>query len=168
MCEIPNRSIGSGLTRRQRSLVIIIMILFCYICFGALVISLLLKLSFINSIYFTLTSIETIGFGDIVPKTTGARVFVCIYVTFGVLTIGVAIGMIRETVLEAMEVAYRRRTRKVMERWKDSRKRRRVVAQWKRGAADPQVRPPLCSLLKLFVPAAALLCPFGPPSQPAS
>src|SRR5882762_4407296 len=133
MCEIPNRSIGSGLTRRQRSLVIIIMILFCYICFGALVISFLLKLSFINSIYFTLTSIETIGFGDIVPKTTGARVFVCIYVTFGVLTIGVAIGMIRETVLEAMEVAYRRRTRKVMERWKDSRKRRRVVAQWKRG-----------------------------------
>jgi len=51
-------------------------------------------------------------------------------VTIGVLTISVAIGTTREMVLE---VAYRRRTWKVMEHWEDSRKRRWLVAQWKHG-----------------------------------
>lgn len=124
---------GSGLTRRQRTLVIIIMVLFCYACFGALINSLLLNLSFINGLYFTIVSIETIGFGDIVPKTTGARVWVCGYSTVGVINLGVAIGMSRETVLEAMEVAYRRKARNVMERLKEGRKRRHVVAHWRRG-----------------------------------
>jgi len=41
--------------------VIIVIILICYIAFGALIFSLLLKLSFINALYFTVVSIETIG-----------------------------------------------------------------------------------------------------------
>ena len=109
------------------------MILFCYICFGALVISFLQKLTFINALYFTLVSIETIGFGDIAPKTTGSRIFVCVYSTIGCLNIGVAIGMCRETVLEAMEVAYRKRAQKIKERWKEAKKRRQVEACWRRA-----------------------------------
>jgi potassium channel subfamily K, other eukaryote len=76
------------------------MILFCYISFGALVISFLEQLTFINALYFTLVSIETIGFGDITPKTIGSRIFVCVYSTIGCLNIGVAIGMCRETAME--------------------------------------------------------------------
>jgi potassium channel subfamily K, other eukaryote len=130
---LSDRFTGSGLTRRQRTLVIIIMVLFCYICVGALIISLIEKLSFIDGLYFTLVSIETIGFGDIVPTTTGSRLFLCVYSAIGILNLGVAIGMCRETVLEAMEVAYRKRAQKVKERWKEGRKRRRIEARWKRG-----------------------------------
>lgn len=109
------------------------MILFCYIAFGALVNSLLQHLTFINGLYFTLVSIETIGFGDIVPKTTSARVFSLIYTIIGILNLGVAIGMCRETVLEAMEVGYRKRVKGVRERRKEGRRRRRVEARWRHG-----------------------------------
>lgn len=130
---ISDRLTGSGLTRRQRTLVIIVMIFFCYTCIGALINSLLLKLSFIDGLYFTLVSIESIGFGDIVATTTGSRVFVCAYSTIGFVNLGVAIAMCRETILEAMEVAYKKRASRIKERWKDARKRRRVEARWRRG-----------------------------------
>lgn len=107
------------------------MILFCYICFGALVNSLLQKLSFIDGLYFTVVSIETIGFGDITPKTTGARVFICIYSAVGFLNLGVAIVMCREAVLEAMEVEYKKRAQRIKERWKEARQRRHIEHRWR-------------------------------------
>jgi potassium channel subfamily K len=107
------------------------MILFCYICIGALINSLLLKLTFIDGLYFTLVSIETIGFGDIVPETTASKLFICAYSAIGFLNLGVAIVMCRETVLEAMEVEYRKRVHKVKERWKEVRTRGRVESRWR-------------------------------------
>lgn len=109
------------------------MFLFCYTCFGALINSFFMKLTFIDGLYFTLVSIESIGFGDIVPKTTGARLFVCIYSTFGFLNLGVAIGMCRETLLEGMEVGYKQRAQNVKERLKEIWRRRRAETQWRRG-----------------------------------
>lgn len=120
--EISDLQTGSGLTRKQRTLVITIMILFCYICFGALINSFLQKLSFINGLYFTVITVETIGFGDIVPETTGSRIFICFYAAIGLLNLGVVIGICRDIVLEAMEVDYRKRLRKVRERWKEQKK----------------------------------------------
>lgn len=92
------------MTRKQRSLVIIVIILFCYIALGALANSFLIvssvlaiyllisscfqDLDFIDALYFTVVCIETVGFGDIVPLTTGARIFTCAYVAVGVLNLG--------------------------------------------------------------------------------
>ena len=109
------------------------MVLFGYTCIGALINSVLLKLSFIDGLYFTLVTIETIGFGDIVPKTPGSRAFVCVYSAVGFLNLGVAIVMCRETVLEAMDVAYRKRVAKVKARWQEAKKWRRVEARWRRA-----------------------------------
>jgi len=54
--------IGSGLTRKQRSLVLSVMILLCYIAFGALAQTFLIdELTFLNALYFTVVTIETIG-----------------------------------------------------------------------------------------------------------
>ena len=55
------RSLGSGLTRKQRSLVISLRLLMCYIAFGALVETYLMDLTFLNALYFTVVTIETIG-----------------------------------------------------------------------------------------------------------
>ncbi|KIM78217.1 hypothetical protein PILCRDRAFT_599929 [Piloderma croceum F 1598] len=134
LCRTPNfNKSGSGLTRKQRTLVIIIMVLFGYTCIGALINSILLKLSFIDGLYFTLVTIETIGFGDIVPKTPGSRAFVCAYSAIGFLNLGVAIVMCRETVLEAMDVAYRKRAAKVKAQWQEAKKWRHVEARWRRA-----------------------------------
>ena len=52
---------GSGLTHRQRSLVIIVIILLAYMSLGSGVISVMLKITFIDALYFSTVSIETIG-----------------------------------------------------------------------------------------------------------
>ncbi|OSD08778.1 hypothetical protein PYCCODRAFT_1401521 [Trametes coccinea BRFM310] len=124
---------GSGLTRKQRSLMIVFIVLLVYIAFGALINSILLHLSFINGLYFSVVSIETIGFGDIVPHSTGARVWTCFYILFGVINVGVVIAMFRETALEAMEVEYRRRMRKLRQTRRDARRFRRWEARWQRA-----------------------------------
>lgn len=92
------------MTRKQRSLVIIVIVLLCYIAFGALINSFLIvseivvysfhhlnslqHLDFIDALYYTIVSIETVGFGDIVPLSTGARIFTCAYVAFGIVNLG--------------------------------------------------------------------------------
>ena len=127
------RSPGSGLTRKQRALMIIVIVLLVYVAFGALINSLLLHLSFIDGLYFTVVSIETIGFGDIAPQSTGARVWACFYISVGVINIGVAIAMCRETILEGLEIGYRRRMRNMRQHRREARRFRRWEARWQRA-----------------------------------
>lgn len=127
---LPDFRLGSGLTRKQRSLVIVVIVLMCYIALGALVHTYLLQLSFINALYFSVVTIETVGLGDITPETTGARVFVCFYSAFGVLNVALAVGQTRDTVLEALEVAYRKRVRDVGARRRERQRQVRVHQRW--------------------------------------
>ena len=53
--------IGSGLTPKQRSLVIIIIVLLCYLSLGSLILAVMLKMDFIDALYLSVVSIETIG-----------------------------------------------------------------------------------------------------------
>ncbi|THV07162.1 voltage-gated potassium channel [Dendrothele bispora CBS 962.96] len=121
---------GSGLTRKQRSLIIIVIILLCYIAFGALIHCVLTELNFIDALYFTVCSIETIGFGDIVITTTGAKVFTCIYSILGILNLALAVSLTRETVIEALEASYRKRMNNIKNRRKKIRWARRVGRRW--------------------------------------
>jgi hypothetical protein len=77
LCAQPHQ--GSGVTRKQRSLVIITIIFLTYIGMGALISSLMMSLSFVNGLFFTIVTTLTIGFGDIVPVTAAQRVVVCLY-----------------------------------------------------------------------------------------
>ncbi|KAF8520938.1 hypothetical protein BU17DRAFT_46135 [Hysterangium stoloniferum] len=104
---------GTGLTQKQRSLVVIVIILLCWITLGGLVNSVLLHLTYINGLYFTVVSIETIGFGDIHPDSTSSRIFIIIYTSIGILNIGLAISTARETIIESFELSYRRRVSEV-------------------------------------------------------
>ena len=79
---------GSGITRRQRSLVIITMIFLSYVAFGALLSSLMMSLTFLNGLFFTIVTTLTIGFGDIVPVTPAQRFVVCLYAVFGIIILG--------------------------------------------------------------------------------
>ncbi|EMD34661.1 hypothetical protein CERSUDRAFT_116841 [Gelatoporia subvermispora B] len=124
---------GSGLTRRQRGLVIIVIVLLAYIAFGALVNSLLLNLSFIDGLYFTTVTIETIGFGDLHPDNTASRVWICFYAVVGIINIGVVIAMCRETVLEGLEMGYRKRIRALRQRRREARRFRRWETRWRRA-----------------------------------
>ncbi|KZT52621.1 hypothetical protein CALCODRAFT_486969 [Calocera cornea HHB12733] len=116
---------GSGLTAKQRSLVIVVMLLICYLALGALINAFANSLSFQDALYFTIVSIETIGFGDIVPTTVFGMIFICAYVTFGILNLALAVGTTRETIIEAFENAYRIRRAKIHKRRKEHREARK-------------------------------------------
>ncbi|KAI9568053.1 hypothetical protein HD554DRAFT_813349 [Boletus coccyginus] len=122
---------GSGLTRRQRSLVIIIIGLFCYLALGALANSFLLELTFVDGLYFTVVTVETIGFGDIVPTSSSSRVFVCFYSTLGVISFAFVVGYVRETVLEGLDFSYRRRLLAIQETRRAAHHRRRAENRWR-------------------------------------
>jgi potassium channel subfamily K len=124
-------TLGSGLTRKQRSLIIIVIILLCYVALGGLINSILLHLSFIDGLYFTLVTIETIGFGDIVPKSTGAKVWTCVYASVGIVYLAVAVRMCRDTVLEWLEVGYRKRVESMRRKRREMKRRRDVGARWR-------------------------------------
>jgi len=109
------------------------MLLLVYIAFGALVNSLLIDLDFIDGLYFTVVSIETVGFGDIVPNNTGSRVFTCFYIVFGVLNLGVAVGVARETIFEQLQTHYQNRLAKIRHNYRDRRRWRAWERKWKRA-----------------------------------
>jgi potassium channel subfamily K, other eukaryote len=50
---------GSGLTRKQRSLVIMIIVFLSYLAMGALVDCYILNLRFIDGLYFSIVTIES-------------------------------------------------------------------------------------------------------------
>lgn len=100
---------GSGVTRKQRSLIIIVMILLTYLGIGAMAYSFMLDYPFLDALYFCVCSSLTIGFGDISPSTTGSQAFSIFYNTFGILNTGLAIAIARETIVEAFEQTYRER-----------------------------------------------------------
>ncbi|EDR12585.1 tandem pore domain K+ channel [Laccaria bicolor S238N-H82] len=126
---------GSGLTHKQRSLVIIVIVLLCYIALGALVLSVMMKLNFIDALYLAVVSIETIGFGDLHPSSTASRVVICFYITFGILNLALAVALSREAVLEAVAINLQKRIRGIRTRDRE----RRINHRW-RGAVKWRLR----------------------------
>ncbi|KAH9059577.1 hypothetical protein EDB87DRAFT_1684649 [Lactarius vividus] len=132
LVKTPNFSkSGSGITRRQRSLVIITMIFLSYVAFGALMSSLMMTLTFLNGLFFTIVTTLTIGFGDIVPVTPAQRVAVCIYAVFGIVILGAAVRLTTEAVLEGIEVGYRRRLQGYRKRRGERKREREQVRRWR-------------------------------------
>jgi potassium channel subfamily K len=112
-------------------MLVIFMFLICYLALGALVNTFLIRISFVDSLYFSVVSIETIGFGDITPNSTGARVLMCIYGPLGIVLLAVFVTMTRATLLEAMEIGYRQRLIATRERRQEVARRRRVKSRWR-------------------------------------
>jgi voltage-gated potassium channel len=56
-------------------------------------------MSYFEALYFTVTTITTVGYGDLVPKTTGGRIFTMILVLSGVFTMFYAATALIRTVV---------------------------------------------------------------------
>lgn len=89
-----------NLSRRQRSLMIYIVIFTIWEVVGTIGMNFLLgKISYGTSLYFCTVSILTIGYGDILPDSPGAKAFDMVFCFVGVILVGLIIAMIRQVVL---------------------------------------------------------------------
>ena len=107
------------------------MIFLSYLAFGALMFSLMMSLTFLNGLFFTIVTILTVGFGDIVPITTAQRVATCIYATFGIIILGAALRLTAEAVLEDIEVGYRHRLQTYRKNRSERKRERGQVRRWR-------------------------------------
>ncbi|KDR68339.1 hypothetical protein GALMADRAFT_256966 [Galerina marginata CBS 339.88] len=124
---------GSGLTHKQRSLVIIIIVLLCYVSLGSLILAVMLGINFIDALYLSVVSIETIGFGDLHPGSTGTRIFTCLYIAGGILNLALAVALTRDALLESAAINFRARLKAVEARQRERhiRSRWRAAVRWR-------------------------------------
>ncbi|KAF5318422.1 hypothetical protein D9619_010924 [Psilocybe cf. subviscida] len=129
---------GSGLTTKQRSLVIITIVLLCYVSLGSLVLAIMMETTFIDALYLSVVSIETIGFGDINPRTIATRIVVCAYIAGGILNLALAVALAREALLEAAAASFQARLHAARNRQRERhiRSRWRAAVRWRLRAHE--------------------------------
>ncbi|KJA26795.1 hypothetical protein HYPSUDRAFT_132499 [Hypholoma sublateritium FD-334 SS-4] len=127
---------GSGLTVKQRSLLIILIILLCYVSLASALLAVTLNITFLDGLYLAVVSIETIGFGDLHPTSTGTRILACIFITGGILNLALLVALSREALLEAAAegVQARMRLSRSHARERNIRTRWRAAVHWRLNA----------------------------------
>ena len=77
-----------------------------YMGFGVAVVTFWQKWSFIDSLYFVIVTLTTVGYGDHTTwKTDGAVLFAAVYALCGIMLMGTALGIIAAEVMEKHEEA---------------------------------------------------------------
>lgn len=82
-------------------------------CVGALVFRLVLEpeWSLLDSLYFSVVTFSTVGYGDLRPSTDASRLFCVTYALVGIVAFGVLLGVLGQMALERQEEAVQTVTR---------------------------------------------------------
>jgi potassium channel subfamily K len=77
-----------------------------YMSFGVLGFSCVFeRWSLRDSIYFSVVTFTTVGYGDIRPGTQGGKLFSCLFAFMGIGIIGIALGYVGQTLIQAKVTA---------------------------------------------------------------
>jgi hypothetical protein len=85
------------------------------IALGTIVYKFLEDWTWIQSFYFSVTTLSTVGYGDLHPTTDGSRLFTAFYIILGVAIVLSALAIIGKNYLE-------KREKKILERRERKRK----------------------------------------------
>lgn len=91
-----------NLDQKQRTLMVYTIMFSVWSVAGAVALTHLIKeISYGSALYYCTVSILTIGLGDIIPKTSGAKVVVLIFSLVGVLIMGLIVATLRSVILSS-------------------------------------------------------------------
>lgn len=62
-----------------------------------------------DSIYFSVVTFTTVGYGDIRPATRGGKLFSCFFAFMGIGIIGIALGYVGQNLIQAQVIALQKR-----------------------------------------------------------
>ncbi|ORY84113.1 hypothetical protein BCR35DRAFT_340121 [Leucosporidium creatinivorum] len=125
------RTRGTGLSGKQRSLVVSFTLFLAVCCVSSVVAKYMNDVSFLNALYFVIQSFITTGFGDEVPRTNASRGVFILLNTIGIVMFSIVIAFTRATALEAMQREYKRNEKLVV-----GRLRRRMTRSSSRRSDD--------------------------------
>ncbi|KAG5418787.1 TOK1 [Candida metapsilosis] len=91
-----------NLDQKQRTLMVYTILFSTWSIVGAVSLEHLIKeISFGSALYYCIVSILTIGLGDIIPKSSGAKVVVLIFSLVGVLLMGLIVATLRSVIISS-------------------------------------------------------------------
>jgi len=74
----------------------------CYLGIGVVAFSFVFEQwDVVDSLYFSVVTFTTIGYGDLVPMTTGGRLFLIFFALGGVAVLGIGLGVVGSQLVEA-------------------------------------------------------------------
>ncbi|ORX57715.1 voltage-gated potassium channel [Piromyces finnis] len=97
---------GSGFSRVQRKLVILVSVAILYVSFGTYIFSRMEPWSSKESMFFIITTLTTIGFGNRAPKNDHSRLFIIVYSIGGMAILAYTISVISEVLKENVMVSF--------------------------------------------------------------
>ena len=71
--------------------------------------------TFVDCIYFAVTTVTTVGYGDLVPTDAGAKIFTIFFAFLGVGLVGLAMGLLAQMFVEWQQAAGRRAARRMLQ-----------------------------------------------------
>ena len=102
--ELAKINIESDLKRYakdRKNLQLVLAIVIMFLVVGAIFYPLVEEWTVLDSLYFGVVTLTTIGYGDMGPTTDSAKIFTAIYVFFGVAIVATLIGMATTFLIEA-------------------------------------------------------------------
>ncbi len=106
--ELAKINIESDLKRMQKdrqNLTIVVLVVLLFLIVGGVFYPLVEGWTVLDSLYFGVTTLTTVGYGDMGPTTDGSKIFTAFYVFFGVAIVATLIGLATTFLIEAAALA---------------------------------------------------------------
>ena len=94
---------STDLVHDRKSLIVCTAMVFIFLFGGAAIFSAIESVGFLDSLYFCMTVVTTVGYGDISPKTGWGKIYVCFYGLLGISLIGSALGIMAGWLADALD-----------------------------------------------------------------
>jgi len=88
---------GGGYGQQRKQMIIAMLYLLLYLGAGAVFYVVVEGWTFVDSMYFAIVTMSTVGYGDLDATTPGSKVFTVIYIAFGVLVVFVPVSKVIAT-----------------------------------------------------------------------